>query len=213
MTTHSALRWTLEPSGLFNTDEFVGIPSLSEGTKCAEDITELTDCNGDLSEFLSGDLAGQMLDMENFLEFTDLSQFMGMVGAGEATEGEEATDVTADEGVVPMLFPVADSPPTEAAIPQASTSDEPPVKMARLSTSESIAASPSPDDPPIDRRRKNNIAAQVSRRKRKEREANMEQKAVELEAANAKLREKVAQLEEATKEMKQRLIQSLAFGK
>ncbi|XP_066299387.1 transcription factor JunD-like [Branchiostoma lanceolatum] len=211
MTTHSALRWTLVPSGLFNTDKLVGTSSLSDGTKCVEDITELTDCNGDLSEFLSGDLAGQMLDMEDFLEFSDLSQFMGMVGA----EGEEATDVTANAGVARMLFPVADDPPTEAAIPQASTSDEPPMKMARLSASESIPSSPSPSpaDPPIDRRRKNNVAAQVSRRKRKEREANMEQKAVELEAANAKLREKVAQLEQATTEMKQRLIQSLAFGK
>ncbi|XP_078574411.1 uncharacterized protein LOC144860844 [Branchiostoma floridae x Branchiostoma japonicum] len=210
MTTHSALRWTLEPSGLFNTDELVGTPSLSDSTKCVEDITELTDCNGDLNEFLSGDLAGQMLDMENFLDFTDLSQFMGMVGAGDSTEGEEVTDVTA-----PMLFPLADNPPTTAAIPQASTSDEPPVKVARLSASESSPSSPipSPAEPPIDRRRKNNIAAQVSRRKRKEREAGMEQKAVELEAANAKLREKVAQLEQATKEMKQRLIQSLAFGK
>ncbi|CAH1243448.1 CEBPD [Branchiostoma lanceolatum] len=195
-------------------DELVGTSSLSDGTKCVEDITELTDCNGDLTEFLSGDLAGQMLDMEDFLDFTDLSQFMGMVGAGESTEGEEATDVTANAGT-PMLFPVEDNPPTEAAIPQASTSDEPPMKMARLSASESIPSSPgpSPAEPPIDRRRKNNVAAQVSRRKRKEREANMEQKAVELEAANAKLREKVAQLEQATTEMKQRLIQSLAFGK
>ncbi len=76
--------------------------------------------------------------------------------------------------------------------------------------SSSSCQSKSKEDRYRHRRDKNNVASRRSREARKQKFANMESQAVELEKANQSLREKIQELEALTKHMKDTLVQRLA---
>lgn len=104
--------------------------------------------------------------------------------------------------------PLSTSPST----PSISSCTPSPLERKRKSpsTEETPASSKKPVEKYVERRKKNNVASQVSRAKRRKRNGNLFSREKELEAHNAELRVKVEEMTKEAERLKKLLINQLA---
>jgi len=228
---YKAQRAVRKTSGLFDTGSTgVALKTTSVDSVAADNFDWIsaieaeddvfTDNAGKLLPSLEESLSFGMAESEFLEGFMDLSRFLGL-------EGEEVNESPMEVSVVSPAPQAVKRTASEAfgsaeQTPANSDHDCYVSKKSRIvsvadstcTDTESEAAIPSSSGTTVDKHRnrriKNNIASKRSRETRKQKFADMEKTASELEKANAELRQKVDLLEQLTKQMKETLVKKLA---
>ncbi|XP_077996564.1 uncharacterized protein LOC144449893 [Glandiceps talaboti] len=223
MASRNSLRWIIRPSGLFdtgNTDlSTLDVVTESDILKAAVDQSDLFPMlndvvteEGDLVPSPGFDVMGDTF----FDAFTDLTAFL---------EGEESSQTSKE-------VTVFDAIACDAVTSNASTHEEDAVVRSEKTPrkrkrekdydegdddeerkkSKVIEVTSSRTKPAKyrERRDKNNIASKRSRETRKMKDSEMEQKAVELEESNNKLKETIEELTAHTEFLRKKLIETLS---
>jgi hypothetical protein len=186
------------PSDLLSSDDATldeMFAALEKGSMATGDVAPSnTRLPSDTSDLLS--LDGDFNFMQNSSEFcevfTDIDQLL--------LDAQPSTSTA--EGVNPLK--------RTAAVLLDDHNDYT-LKKSRIETTEKEPVSTK--EKYLERRRKNNVASQRSRAKRKQKNSELIDQAAELEERNAELRRKVEDMEILAKEMKSVLIQTLAHKK
>lgn len=163
----------------------------------------LTDKFTDLSSLL---LDPVFLDSLSLMPSETLHPFLN-------SDAEKILDLESPESSISTLSPLSTSPstPSDNVVPSCSPL---PLERKRKSSSTDVdnvsSVKKSTNDKYIERRKKNNVASQVSRAKRRQKSSELFAKEKELEKQNAELKIKVEEMTKEAEKLRKLLIMQLA---
>jgi len=186
---------------------------------CSE--SELIGGESDLNDLLNGTDLNDMLECEEFTDFSDLlldlngqpfqienEQFQPTVSAVNVTVGVKRTTFEA--------FPEVANPRADHNYHVPSKKKSVSSRTTDLAEEHAVVGEVCDVDGKymryLERRRKNNAASKRSRETKKNRMAEMEVQAVNIEQENEDLRVRIAELDRLTKLMKSMLVQKVSSG-
>ncbi|XP_070546240.1 transcription factor ces-2-like [Ptychodera flava] len=220
MATSIALRWTLEPSGLFDTESSlstIDVSTKADILKTAVDqadlfpmLRDIEPIEGDLLTSPGSDVMGDVF----FDAFTDLSGLL----SGEASQTCSGVTVF-DEIACQAVPPSTNTPKIEGTIQEVKSpkkrklavdAEEDDNEFKQEEKKPRTSTSTASYEKYRERRDKNNHASRKSREARKAKDSLLEKKAEELEQSNIKLQEKIEELTKHTDFLRKKLIETLS---